>query len=35
MADASRPDCVAQRSNTPGILASRALRAGRLDHLGA
>jgi hypothetical protein len=27
--------CVARRSNTPGILASRALRDGCLDHLGA
>jgi len=35
MADASCPGCVAQRSHTTGILASRALRDGRLDHLGA
>jgi hypothetical protein len=27
--------CVARRSNTPGILASRALRDGCLDHFGA
>lgn len=35
MADASRPGCVARRSHTTGIVASRALRAGRLGHLGA
>src|SRR5436190_18111939 len=29
------PRCVAQRSNTPGILAFRALRSGRIVRLGA
>ena len=29
------PRGVAQRSNTPGILAFRALRSGRIVHLGA
>lgn len=35
LVDASRPGCVARRSNTLGILASRALRYGRLHHLCA
>ncbi|MGD8364762.1 MAG: hypothetical protein PVI36_07555 [Desulfobacterales bacterium] len=34
-ANASPTPCVARRSHTLGMLASRALSCGRLDHLGA